>query len=133
MTLSVDVSGRTYSLEADQARNAVGAVSAALGALAVVAPLRTAAAFGVRDRTAAGALLVRMIGVRNATMGLRTLQATGAEQRAAVQAGLVVGVVDSAALLVAARRGVVSRRAAAVGLLVLGLIAGAGYAATLED
>lgn len=133
MTLSVDVSGRTYSLEAEPARNAVGALSAGLGALAVLAPLKTAAAFGVQDRTAAGALLVRMIGVRNATMGLRTLQATGEDQRRAVQAGLAVGVVDTAALLIAARRGVVSKRAAAVGLLVLGLIAGAGYAATLDD
>lgn len=134
MTLSVDLSGQTYTLEAEQARNAVGGVSAALGALAVLAPLKTAAAFGVQDRTAAGgALLVRMLGVRNLTMGLRTLQATGEDQRRAVQAGLAVGVVDTAALLLAARRGVLSKRAAAVGLLVLGLLAGAGYAATLED
>lgn len=124
-TLTVDV-------DAEQARNAVGAVSVGLGALAVLAPKATAGAFGV----AAGGpatLLVRMIGVRNATMGLRTLQATGEEQRLALQAGLAVGAVDAVALLVAAARGHVSRKAAVGGLVVLGAIAALGVAAGLDD
>lgn len=122
----------TIDLDAEQARNAVGAVSAVLGGLAVLAPQTTAGLFGVTP-TGAGPLLVRMVGVRNATMGLRTLQATGDDQRRAVTAGLAVGAVDAAALLLAARKGLVSRKAAFGGLLVLGAIAALGYAATLDD
>ena len=122
----------TVDLDAEQARNAVGAVSVGLGALAVLAPRATAGAFGV----AAGGpamLLVRMIGVRNATMGLRTLQATGSEQKLALQAGLAVGAVDAAALLLAAARGHVSKKAAFGGIAVLGTIAALGVLAGLDD
>lgn len=123
----------TLDLDAEQARNAVGAVSAGLGSLAVLAPQTTARMFGVRATGGPTALLVRMVGVRNATMGLRTLQATGDEQKLALQAGLVVGAVDTVALLLAARKGVVSKRAAFGGLLVLAAIAGLGAAAGAFD
>ncbi len=123
----------TVDLDTEQARNTVGAVSLGLGSLAVLAPQRTAELFGVRGTAGAGSLLVRMVGVRNATMGLRTLQATGDEQRRAVQAGLVVGAVDAAALLLAARKGAISKRAAFGGLLVLGAIATLGVAAGLDN
>ncbi len=123
----------TVDLDAEQARNAVGAVSVGLGSLAVLAPRTTAGLFGVHDTGGTGALLVRMIGVRNATMGLRTLQATGEEQQRALQAGLVVGGVDAVALLLAARKGAITKKAAFGGLLVLGAIAALGVAAGLED
>lgn len=122
----------TVELDREQARNAVGAVSVALGAAAVLAPRTTARAFGVR---AGGALplLVRMVGVRNAVMGLRTLQATGDEQARSVQAGFAVGAVDAVAVLAAWRAGLVSRRAALATLVVLGAIAALGAVAAAED
>jgi len=121
----------TVELDKEQARNAVGAVSVALGAAAVLAPRTTAGAFGVR---AGGALplLVRMVGVRNAVMGLRTLEATGDEQARAVQAGFVVGAVDAVAVLAAWRAGLVTRKAALGVLLVLGGIAALGAAAAKD-
>lgn len=127
---TLTLSGTTYELDAEQARNGVGAVSAALGALAVLAPVRTAGAFGVSSSGAALPLLVRMVGVRNAAMGLRTLQATGDEQARAVQAGLAVGAVDAVALLVAARKGLLSKKAAVGTLVVVGAIAAAGAVAS---
>lgn len=123
----------TLDVDAEQARNALGAVSVGLGSLAVLAPQRTAALFGVKGTAGAGSLLVRMVGVRNATMGLRTLQSTGDEQRRSLQAGLAVGAVDAAALLLAARQGVISKRAAFGGVVVLGAIAVLGVAAGLDD
>ena len=122
----------TVELDREQARNAVGAVSVALGAAAVLATRTTAGAFGVR---AGGALplLVRMVGVRNAVMGLRTLQATGDEQARAVEAGFVVGAVDAVAVLAAWRAGLVSRCAALGVLVVLGAIAALGAVAAAED
>lgn len=123
----------TLDVDAEQARNAVGAVSVGLGSLAVLAPQRTAALFGVTGTAGAGSLLVRMVGVRNATMGLRTLQSTGDEQRRSLQAGLAVGAVDAAALLLAARKGVISKKAAFGGVVVLGAIAVLGVAAGLDD
>lgn len=119
----------TLELDAEQARNALGAVSAGLGSLAVLAPQTTARMFGVRDTGGSGSLLVRMIGVRNATMGLRALQATGEDQRRAVQAGFLVGAVDGLAVLLAARKGVITKRAALGVLVVLGSIAALGVAA----
>lgn len=125
-TLTVDV-------DKEQAREALGWVSVGLGALAVLAPQKTAGAFGVKGVGGAGTLLVRMVGARNATLGVRTLQSTGQEQARSLQAGLAVGAVDAVALLLAARRGVLSKKAAFGGLLVLGSIAGLGYVAGLED
>ena len=122
----------TVELDREQARNAVGAVSVALGAAAVLAPRTTAGAFGVK---AGGSLplLVRMVGVRNAVMGLRTLEATGDEQAKAVQAGFVVGAVDAVAVLAAWRAGLISRRAALGVLVVLGALAALGVVAAEED
>lgn len=74
-------------------------------------------------------LLVRMIGVRNATMGMRTLQSRGEDQVRALQAGLAVGVVDAAAVLGAWKSGLLNRRAAVTALGVLGAIAGLGVLA----
>jgi hypothetical protein len=115
-------------LTPEQARNAVGALSVALGAAAVLAPRTTARAFGVRGGLELP-LLTRMVGVRNLTMGLRTVQATGDEQARAVQAGLVVGAVDVLAVLAAASKGAISGRAAVGVLVVLGGIAALGVAA----
>ena len=126
----------TYQLDIDreQARTAVGGLSVGLGALAVLAPGTTASLLGVKDaRGGSGPLLVRMVGVRNAVMGLRTLQASGDEQRRALQAGFVVGAVDAAAVLVAAAKGSISKKAATGVLLLLGAIAAAGVLAAAED
>ncbi len=120
-------------LDEDQARNAIGAVSVGLGALAVLAPVRTAGVFGVAAATGSGPLLVRMVGARNLVMGLRTLQATGDEQKRALQAGLVVGAVDVAAMVLAAAKGRVSKARAAVAIAVLAAIAAAGVAALDGD
>ena len=111
------------------AHQAVGRVSVGLGVLAVVAPKRTAALFGVRSLDPALPLLVRMIGIRNATAGAATLRAEGNDLSRALQAGLVLGVVDVAAVVLAARKGVLTRQAAARTLLVLGGIAVLGIAA----
>ena len=126
----------TYQLDIDreQARNAVGGLSVGLGALAVLAPGATASLLGVKDaRGGTGPLLVRMIGARNAVMGLRTLQASGDDQRAALQAGFLVGAVDAGAVLLAAARGKVSKTAATGMLLLLGAIAAAGVLAAADD
>ena len=126
----------TVTLNDEQARDAVGALSVALGALAVVAPRRTAKVFGVKGSPAPTydvvPLLVRMVGARNATMGLRTLQSDGDEQVRALKAGLAVGVVDGVAVLAAWRSGALSRRAAVGALVLLGGIAALGVAAGRE-
>ena len=126
----------TYQLDIDreQARNAVGGLSVALGAAATLAPATTARLLGVTSAGGgAGPLLVRMVGVRNVVMGLRTLQATDDQQKAAVQAGFVVGAVDATAVLLAARRGAITRKAAFGLLLLLGAIAAAGVVAAADD
>lgn len=116
-------------LDPQTATSAVGGLSVALGALAVAAPARTASAFGVRTGSPSVPLLVRMIGVRNAVAGIRTLQADESDRRKALQAGLALGVVDATAVVLAARRGAMSRRAAAGALVVLAAIAALGVAA----
>lgn len=119
-------------LDPRDAQAAVGGLSLGLGALAVVAPSRTAALFGVRQRSGPVPLLVRMIGVRNAVAGLRTLQADDADRTRALQAGLALGVVDATAVVLAARKGVLSKRAAAGALVVLAGIAALGVVASRE-
>ena len=132
---SMSTSGPTPAVQLDkeQARNAVGTLSVALGATAVLAPRLTARGFGVRAEGGALPLLVRMVGVRNAVMGAHTLQATGGAQAQAVQAGLAVGAVDALAVLLAARKGVMSKKAALGVLAVLGGIAALGVLASQED
>ena len=117
------------SVDPDTAASLVGGVSVALGTLAVVAPARTASAFGLRSSSPAVALLVRMVGVRNALAGVRTLQADEGDRAKALQAGLALGVVDATAVLLAARSGAMSRKAAAGALLLLAGIAALGVAA----
>ena len=131
-SLSAAASDALDAIDPEFAHQAVGGLSFALGALAVVAPRSTASLFGVRSIDPALPLLVRMIGVRNATAGLRTLQAEGEELTNALRAGLVLGVVDVAAVLLAARKGVLSKKAAAAVLAVLGGIAVLGVAANRD-
>lgn len=119
-------------LDPDVAATTVGGLSVALGALAVVAPSRTAAAFGLRQRTGPVPLLVRMIGVRNAMAGIRTLQADESDRRRALQAGLVLGAVDVTAVLLAVRKGAMSKKAAASALALLGVLAVLGVAASRD-
>ena len=130
------MSTTTVTITDEQARDAVGALSVAFGTLAVVAPRATAKAFGLKASPAAmydvAPLLVRMVGVRNATMGLRTLQSEGDEQVRALKAGLAVGVVDSVAVLAAWRSGALSRRAAVGALVLLAGIAVLGVTAGRE-
>ena len=114
------------------AHQAVSWISVGLGGLAVVAPKRTAALFGVRSIDNALPLLVRMVGVRNALAGMRTLQAEDDDLRQALKAGVVVGAVDATAVLLAARRGVMSKGSAVAALLVLGGIAVLGVAASRD-
>jgi hypothetical protein len=121
------------ALDPGTATSLVGGVSVALGALAVVAPSRTAAAFGVRSGSPAVPLLVQMIGIRNAVAGLRTLQADESDRKKAVRAGFALGVVDVTAVLLAARRGALSRAAAARALLLLAAIAALGVAAARDE
>ena len=132
MATKIKTSTAPAELDAEQARNAIGAVSVALGAAAVLAPRTTARAFGVRGGHDLP-LLTRMVGVRNAVMGLRTLQATGDDQARAVQAGLAVGAVDVLAVLMAARTGAISKKAALGVLVVLGGIAALGAVASAQD
>lgn len=116
-------------IDAETAATAVGGLSVALGALAVVAPSTTAAAFGVRSIDTAVPMLVRMVGVRNAVAGLRTLQADSSDRPKALQAGLALGAVDAAAVLLAARKGALSKRATVGALVVLAGIAVLGVVA----
>jgi hypothetical protein len=114
------------------AHQAVSWVSIGLGGLALVAPKRTAGLFGVTSADASLPLLVRMVGVRNALAGVRTLQACDDDLRQALQAGLVLGAVDATAVVLAARRGVMSKGSAVAALLVLGGIAVLGVAASRD-
>lgn len=123
------LSALTDRLDPDAAGRTVGGVSVALGTLAVVAPRRTASAFGVRAGSPAVPLLVRMVGVRNALAGVRTLQADEGDRARALRAGLVLGAVDATAVLIATRRGALSKGAAAGALLLLAAIAALGVAA----
>ena len=116
-----------------QAQSAVGTLSVALGAVAVLAPARTASFFGVRETSGGVPLLVRMVGVRNAVGGMRTLQASGGDERTrALQAGLALGAVDATAVLLAARSGAISKRSAAALLAVLAGIAWLGVRASQD-
>lgn len=119
-------------IDPELAHQLVGQVSVGLGALAVVAPTTTARLFGIPSGPTAVPLLVRMVGVRNATAGVRTLQAQGRELERALQAGLVLGVVDAGAVLLAARKGLISKKAALGALTLLGGIAVLGVAARRE-
>jgi hypothetical protein len=114
------------------AHQAVSWISVGLGGLALVAPRRTAGLFGVTSGDAAVPLLVRMVGVRNALAGLRTLQAHDDDLRRSLQAGLALGAVDATAVVLAARRGAMSRGSAVAALLVLGGIAVLGVAASRD-
>ena len=129
---SSDVASWTELIDPDVAAASVGGLSVALGALAVVAPRRTAALFGLRAGGPALPLLVRMVGVRNAMAGVRTLQADDSDRARALQAGLVLGAVDATAVLLAARQGVLSKRAAAGALTLLAAIALLGVAAARD-
>lgn len=122
------VSEAIARIDPDVAQRTVGAVSVALGSLAVLAPVRTARTFGVSGGTSLP-LLVRMVGVRNAVGGLRTLQASPEDRPAALRAGLVLGAVDASAVLLAHKRGALSRKATLGALVVLGGIAVLGVAA----
>ena len=123
------LSSLTDRIDPDVAAASVGGLSVALGALAVVAPQRTASAFGLHAGGPAVPLLVRMVGVRNAMAGVRTLQADDSDRDRALQAGLMLGAVDATAVLLAARKGVLSKRAAAGSLALLAAIAVLGVAA----
>jgi hypothetical protein len=120
------------TIDPEFAHQAVSWISVGLGGLAVVAPKRTAALFGVRSIDNALPLLVRMVGVRNALAGMRTLQAEDDDLRRALKAGLVVEAVDATAVLLAARRGAMSKGSAVAALLVLGGIAVLGVAASRD-
>lgn len=110
------------------AGTAVGALSVGLGALALAVPGPTAMALGLSPAAnPALPLLVRMIGIRNTTMGLGLLTATAQEdRRRALQLGLAVGVADLTAVLLATRTRVLDTRAALVAAGMLGGIAALG-------
>lgn len=130
--LAATLSDAVDQIDADFARNAVGWISLGLGSLAVVAPQRTAGLFGVRSIDSAVPLLVRMVGVRNALAGVRTLRADEDDVRRALSAGLVLGAVDATAVVLAARRGALSKASALGVLAVLGGIAVLGVAASRD-
>jgi len=123
------------SVSPQQAEQVLAAASVGLGVAAVAAPRAVGRFFGIDPaRNDALPLLVRFIGVRNVTLGTALLQAADDTDsaRRAVASGLWVGAADTAAITLAAARKSLSPRAAAVALLVLGSIAGLGYAA-LQD
>ena len=122
----------TDRIDPATAGSAVGGLSVALGALAVVAAARTASAFGLTTTSPAVPLLVRMVGVRNAVAGIRTLQADASDRPRALQAGLALGAVDVAAFLLAARRGALSKKATVGALVLLAGIAVLGVAAAKD-
>lgn len=119
-------------IDPEFAHQALSWISIGLGGLAVVAPRRTAALFGVKSVDTAVPLLVRMVGVRNALAGVRTMQAEDDDLRRALSAGLVLGAVDATAVVLAARRGAMSKGSAVGALLVLGGIAVLGVAASRD-
>ncbi len=129
---STALSALSNSIDPDTAASAVGGLSVALGALAVVAPSQTAAAFGVRSLDGSLPLLIRMVGVRNAVGGIRTMQADSSDRPKALQAGLALGAVDAAAVLLAARSGAITKKAAAGGLVLLTGIALLGVVAAKD-
>jgi hypothetical protein len=131
-SLSASVSDAIDQIDPDFAHQALSWISIGLGGLAVVAPARTAALFGVKSVDTAVPLLVRMIGVRNALAGVRTMQAEGDDLRRALSAGLVLGAVDATAVVLAARRGAMTKGSALGALLVLGGIAVLGVAASRD-
>ena len=131
-TTLATLSDAVDAIDPDFAHQAVGWLSIGLGSLAVVAPSRTAGLFGVKSVDKAVPLLVRMVGVRNALAGLRTLQAQDDDLRRALSAGLLLGAVDATAVLLAARRGAMSKGSALGALLVLGGIAVLGVAASRD-
>lgn len=117
------------------AGDAVGQLSVAFGALALAAPTATARVLGVDPRgNPALPLLVRLIGVRNTTMGLGLLLATStADRRRALQLGLAVGVSDVAATLLAGRSRVLQTRAEVIAVAILGGIAALGATALHQE
>ena len=118
------------AVDLDTAQRLVGGISLGLGAAAVLAPRAVASGFGV-DAAANPALtlLTRFIGIRNATMGSGLLQAEDeATVRRALAAGLAVGASDVVAVALAVRSGVLSKKAGAAALLLLGGIAVVGVA-----
>ena len=131
-TTLATLSDAVDAIDPDFAHQAVGWLSIGLGSLAVLAPSRTAGLFGVRSIDNAVPLLVRMVGVRNALAGLRTLQAEDDDLRRALSAGLVLGAVDATAVVLAARRGAMTKGSALGALLVLGGIAVLGVAASRD-
>ena len=131
-TTLATLSDAVDAIDPDFAHQAVGWLSIGLGSLAVLAPQRTAGLFGVRSVDNAVPLLVRMVGVRNALAGLRTLQAEDDDLRRALSAGLVLGAVDATAVVLAARRGAMTKGSALGVLLVLGGIAVLGVAASRD-
>ena len=131
-SLSASVSDAIDQIDPDFAHQALSWISIGLGGLAVVAPARTAGLFGVKSVDTAVPLLVRMIGVRNALAGVRTMQAEGDDLRRALSAGLVLGAVDATAVVLAARRGAMTKGSALGALLVLGGIAVLGVAASRD-
>jgi hypothetical protein len=118
------------AIDLDTAQRTVGGISLGLGLAATLAPKAVASAFGVSAAAnPALTLLTRFVGVRNATMGSGLLTAEDeATVRRALAAGLAVGASDVVAVALAVRSGVLSKKAAAVALLVLGGIAVVGVA-----
>ena len=118
------------AIDLDTAQRTVGGISLGLGLAATLAPKVVASAFGVSAAAnPALTLLTRFVGVRNATMGSGLLAAEDeATVRRALAAGLAVGASDVIAVALAVRSGVLSKKAAAVALLLLGGIAVVGVA-----
>ena len=122
------------AIDLDTAQRTVGGISLGLGLAAVLAPKAVASGFGVSAAAnPALTLLTRFVGVRNATMGSSLLQAEDEDTvRRALAAGLAVGASDVVAVALAVRSGVLSKKAAAFALLLLGGIAVVGVA-SLRD
>jgi hypothetical protein len=118
------------AIDLDTAQRTVGGISLGLGLAATLAPRAVGSAFGVSAAAnPALALLTRFVGVRNATMGSSLLAAEDeATVRRALAAGLAVGASDLVAVGLAVRSGVLSKKAAALALLLLGGIAVVGVA-----
>lgn len=117
------------------AGEAVGQLSVGFGALALAAPTATARALGVDPLgNPALPLLVRLIGIRNTTMGLGLLTAASAvDRQRALQFGIAVGVSDLIATVLASRSRLLDARASVTAVAILGGIAALGGTALRQE
>ena len=100
---------------AQGARKTLAMMRMTIGLSALVAPRLAAKVFAMDpDANPQAMFLGRLFGVRNAAIGLTLRDGTPDEQRRWLRYGVVIDVVDIAALLIAGTNGSLPKRAVAV-------------------